>query len=52
MLDDKSMVIIGAVITMLVCVAIPPPDQVLELIKIGLAGMFGLAMGRENGTRT
>ena len=48
-MDDKTLVVIGAVVTMLACVMWPPPDTVLELIKIGLAGMFGLAMGKSGG---
>ena len=45
-MDDKLAVILGAVGIMFACVVYPPPDSVLELIKIGLAGMFGLAMGK------
>jgi hypothetical protein len=46
MMDDKTLVVIGVVLVMLVCTVFPPPDPVLELIKVGMAGMFGLAMGR------
>jgi hypothetical protein len=45
-MGDKLAVILGAVAIMFSCVVYPPPDAVLELIKMGLAGMFGLAMGK------
>jgi hypothetical protein len=45
-IDDKKLVIIGACLLMGGAMYFMEPQQSAELIKLGMAGLFGLAVGK------